>query len=68
MKVSKVECFKSVTITLETEKELKALKEIIEYMGSTVNNSPAVCYYSNYHIDHLSDAAKAVRRTLRNNL
>ncbi len=68
MKVSKVECFKPVTITLETEKELKALKEIIEYMGSSSSDTSRICYYNSYHIDSLSEAAKAVRRTLRNSL
>jgi hypothetical protein len=67
MKISKVECFKPVTITLETESELKALREIIEYMG-TSTSSNTICYYTNYHIDLLSTDAKDIRRTLRNKL
>jgi hypothetical protein len=69
MKISKVETFKPVTITLESEGELKALKEIVVYMGERADNINRVySYYNNYHIDHCSDVAKTLRRTLRDKL
>ncbi|MEE8597954.1 MAG: hypothetical protein V3S69_00250 [Dehalococcoidales bacterium] len=69
MKISKEETFRPVTITLETETELLALKNIVKYLESLDGHSSSMGYRRcTYRFNSLSDAGRKMYYSLKSGL
>lgn len=68
MKISKESAFQPVTIILETEHELNALKNIIEYMNGYQYSSPFSSCVDGYRYTQLSQTGRKMYYSLKSGL
>jgi len=70
MKISREDTFKPVTIVLETETELLAMRNIVKYLESFDSQSNMSCYgrSRSYRFNSLSDAGRKMYYSLKSGL